>query len=151
MLGRSGREAAIAALQECRAALERPVFFHVRQETGVKPYVEERDVLELAMGVPVYARGLYGVICPVASRVPAARDRLAPLVVFVVSERERQRIAFQARRPVLPVAQGAAPLLPRGTTASTRLAPGTARHPCLSRARRSGARGGPVATSAPAP
>ncbi|MGA5670242.1 competence protein CoiA family protein [Streptomyces pseudogriseolus] len=123
-LARGGREAAIAALQERRTALEGPVFFYVRRETGVEPYVEERGVPELAMGAPVYARGLYGVICPVASRVPAARDRLAPLVVFVASERERQRIALQARPGqrivVLPIAQGAGPLLPRQTTAPTR-------------------------------
>jgi competence protein CoiA len=39
----------------------------------------------------------YGVICPVASRVAAIRDRLSALAVFVASERERRRIAAHVR------------------------------------------------------
>ncbi|MFD8625205.1 hypothetical protein ACFV4E_15120 [Streptomyces hygroscopicus] len=70
----------------------------MRRETGVHPFVEDGGAAEFAMGVPVYV-GMtpYGVICPVASRVAAARDRLAALVLFVASDRERQRIAAQAR------------------------------------------------------
>ncbi|MFD7687796.1 RNA methyltransferase [Streptomyces sp. NPDC059781] len=95
---RGEREAAIHALLERQAALEKPAFEFVRRETGAYPFVEDGGAAEFAMGVPVYV-GMtpYGVICPVASRVAAARDRLAALVVFVASERERRRIAAQAR------------------------------------------------------
>ncbi|MGW2051968.1 competence protein CoiA family protein [Streptomyces sp. NPDC001858] len=95
---RGDREAAIRALLERQAALEKPAFEFVRRETGVHPFVEDGGAAEFAMGVPVYV-GMtpYGVICPVASRVAAVRDRLAPLVVLVASEGERRRIAAQAR------------------------------------------------------
>ncbi|MFD5234577.1 hypothetical protein ACFWJ5_39945 [Streptomyces qaidamensis] len=86
------------ALRECQTALEKPAFEFTRRETGVHPFVEDGGAAEFAMGVPVYV-GMtpYGVICPVASRVAAIRDRLAALVVFVASERERRRIAAHAR------------------------------------------------------
>ncbi|MGW5445356.1 hypothetical protein [Streptomyces asiaticus] len=95
---RGDHEAAIHALLERQAALEKPAFEFARRETGVHPFVEDGGAAEFAMGVPVYI-GMtpYGVICPVASRVAAARDRLAALVVFVASERERRCIAAHAR------------------------------------------------------
>ncbi|GAA1141611.1 competence protein CoiA family protein [Streptomyces javensis] len=95
---RGDHEGAIHALLERQAALEKPAFEFVRRETGIHPFVEDGGVAEFAMGVPVYV-GMtpYGVICPVASRVAAARDRLAALVLFVASGRERRRIAAQAR------------------------------------------------------
>ncbi len=95
---RGDHEAAIHALLERQTALEKPAFEFVRRETGIHPFVEDAGAAEFAMGVPVYV-GMtpYGVICPVASRVAAARERLAALVVFVASERERRRIAAQAR------------------------------------------------------
>ncbi|GAA2657654.1 hypothetical protein GCM10010307_72580 [Streptomyces vastus] len=95
---RGDHEAAIHDLLERQAALEKPAFEFVRRETGVHPFVEDGGAAEFAMGVPVYV-GLtpYGVICPVARRVAAARDRLAQLVVFAASEGERRRIAAQAR------------------------------------------------------
>ncbi|MGW5433334.1 competence protein CoiA family protein [Streptomyces sp. NPDC004059] len=91
-------QAAVQALLERQAALEKPVFYFVHQETGAYPFVPNHGTPAFAMGVPVYL-GLtpYGVICPVASRVAAVRDRLAKLVVFVASEGERRRIAAQAR------------------------------------------------------
>lgn len=93
----SDHAAAIHALRERQAALEKPAFEFIRRETGVHPFVEDGGAAEFAMGVPVYV-GMtpYGVICPVASRVAAIRDRLAALVVFVASERERRRIAAHA-------------------------------------------------------
>ncbi|MEU0726210.1 hypothetical protein [Streptomyces sp. NPDC006140] len=94
---RGDHEAAIHALLERQAALEKPAFEFVRRETGVHPFVEDGGAAEFAMGVPVYVGVTpYGVICPVASRVAAIRDRLAALVVFVASERERRRIAAHA-------------------------------------------------------
>ncbi|WP_234432719.1 RNA methyltransferase [Streptomyces sp. MUSC 125] len=95
---RGDHQAAIHALHERQAALEKPAYDFVRRATGAYPFVEDRGAPEFAMGVPVYV-GLtpYGVICPVASRVAALRDRLADLVVFTASERERRRIAVQAR------------------------------------------------------
>ncbi|MCF3136835.1 competence protein CoiA family protein [Streptomyces olivochromogenes] len=95
---RGDHQGAIHALLERQAALEKPAFEFVLRETGVHPFVEDGGAAEFAMGVPMYV-GLtpYGVICPVASRVAAARDRLAALVVFVASEGERRRIAAQAR------------------------------------------------------
>ncbi|MFE9679448.1 hypothetical protein ACFYO5_35965 [Streptomyces sp. NPDC006259] len=90
--------AAIHALRERQAALEKPAFELIRQETGIHPFIEDGGAAEFAMGVPVYVgMNLYGVICPVASRVAAIRDCLAPLVVFVASERERRRTAAHAR------------------------------------------------------
>ncbi|MEU6601980.1 competence protein CoiA family protein [Streptomyces flaveolus] len=95
---RGDHEAAVYALLERQAALEKPAFEFVCRETGVHPFVEDGGAAEFAMGVPVYVgMTLYGVICPVASRVAAVRDRLATLVVFVASEKERLRIAAQAR------------------------------------------------------
>ncbi|MFJ1561959.1 hypothetical protein [Streptomyces mirabilis] len=68
----------------------------VYHEVGTSPSVARDGSPEFAMGVPVYVRGKpYAVICPVASRIPALR-RLAPLVLFAASERERGRIAAQA-------------------------------------------------------
>lgn len=95
---RDEHQAAIRALLERQAAMEKPVFDFVHHETGIYPFVEDHRAPKYAMGLPVYV-GMtpYGVVCPVASRVAAARDRLAPLVVFVASERERQRIAAQAK------------------------------------------------------
>ena len=96
--GALGRhQAAIHALRERQSALEKPVFHFVRRETGRDPFLPDQGAPEFAMGVPVYL-GLtpYGVVCPVASRVTAIRDRLASLVVFVASEHERRRIAAQA-------------------------------------------------------
>ncbi|MZD19172.1 MULTISPECIES: RNA methyltransferase [Streptomyces] len=95
---RGDHEAAIQALLERQVALEKPAFEFVRRETGVHPFIEDDAVVEFAMGVPVYiGMAPYAVICPVASRVPAVRNRLAALVVFVASEKERRRIAAQAR------------------------------------------------------
>ncbi|WP_234389955.1 RNA methyltransferase [Streptomyces sp. MMG1533] len=89
--------AAIHALRERQTALEKLAFEFIRRETGVQPFVEDGGAAEFAMGVPVYVGMIpYGVICPVASRVAAIRDRLAALVVFVASERERRRIAAHA-------------------------------------------------------
>ncbi|MFC9620064.1 hypothetical protein ACFTXM_08725 [Streptomyces sp. NPDC056930] len=69
----------------------------VFHEAGIYPNVGRDGTPEFAMGVPVYVRGEpYAVICPVASRVPALRRSLAPLVLFAASERERSRIAAQA-------------------------------------------------------
>ncbi|MFJ1811314.1 MULTISPECIES: RNA methyltransferase [unclassified Streptomyces] len=90
--------AAIHALRKRQAALENPAFAFIRRETGVHPFVEDGGAAEFAMGVPVYVgMNPYGVICPVASRVAAIQDRLAALVVFVASEKERRRIAAHAR------------------------------------------------------
>ncbi|MGW2721153.1 competence protein CoiA family protein [Streptomyces sp. NPDC001492] len=95
---RGEHEAAVQALLKRQAALEKPAFYFVHQETGTYPFIPNHGTPAFAMGIPVYL-GLkpYGVICPVASRVAAVRDRLAKLVVFVASERERRRIAAQAR------------------------------------------------------
>ncbi|UUU21205.1 competence protein CoiA family protein [Streptomyces sp. DSM 40750] len=91
-------QAAIHALRQRQAALQRPVVEFVYQEAGAYPKVAKAGTPEFAMGLPVYIRGEpYAVICPVASRIPALRNRLAPLVLFVASEGERQRIATQAR------------------------------------------------------
>ncbi|WP_331721793.1 competence protein CoiA (plasmid) [Streptomyces sp. NBC_01102] len=89
--------AAIEALLQRQKALVKPVVEFVFHEAGVYPNVGRDGSPEFAMGVPVYVRGEpYAVICPVASRVPALRRRLAPLVLFAASERERGRIAAQA-------------------------------------------------------
>ncbi|MEU4360206.1 competence protein CoiA family protein [Streptomyces virginiae] len=89
--------AAIEALLQRPKALVKPVVEFVFQQTGASPNVARDGCPEFAMGVPVYVRGKpYAVICPVASRVPALRRRLAPLVLFAASERERSRIAAQA-------------------------------------------------------
>ncbi|WP_053686823.1 MULTISPECIES: RNA methyltransferase [unclassified Streptomyces] len=93
-----GHKAAVQALLARQAALEIPVAQFVHRETGSYPFVSDKGAPEYAMGVPVYV-GLtpYGVVCPVASRMAALRDRLAPLVIFVASEGERRRIAAQTR------------------------------------------------------
>ncbi|MET9610370.1 competence protein CoiA family protein [Streptomyces sp. NPDC006512] len=89
--------AAIAALLQRQKALVKPVVEFVYHEAGAYPGVARESSPEYAMGVPVYLRGKpYAVICPVASRLPALRNRLAPLVLFAASERERGRIAAQA-------------------------------------------------------
>ncbi|WP_405504637.1 competence protein CoiA family protein [Streptomyces anulatus] len=89
--------AAIEALLQRQKVLVKPVVEFVFHEAGAYPNVGRDGIPEFAMGVPVYVRGkLYAVICPVASRVPALRSRLAPLVLFAASERERSRIAAQA-------------------------------------------------------
>ncbi|MFJ8856594.1 competence protein CoiA family protein [Streptomyces sp. NPDC102437] len=89
--------AAIEALLQRQKALVKPVVEFVFHEAGVYPNVGRDGVPEFAMGVPVYVQGEpYAVICPVASRVPALRRRLVPLVLFAASERERSRIAAQA-------------------------------------------------------
>ncbi|WKV74137.1 RNA methyltransferase [Streptomyces sp. PCS3-D2] len=93
-----GHQAAVQALLARQAALGIPAAKFVHRATGRYPFVADKGEPQYAMGVPVYL-GLtpYGVVCPVAGRVAAVRDRLAPLVVFVASEGERQRIAAQAR------------------------------------------------------
>ncbi|CAL9677764.1 hypothetical protein SUDANB105_08075 (plasmid) [Streptomyces sp. enrichment culture] len=89
--------AAIEALLQRQKALVKPVVEFVFHEAGAYPQVGPDGIPEFAMGVPVYVRGKpYAVICPVASRVPALRDTLAPLVLFAATERERSRIAAQA-------------------------------------------------------
>ncbi|MFB7852780.1 competence protein CoiA family protein [Streptomyces sp. NPDC056053] len=89
--------AAIEALLQRQKALAKPVVEFIFHEAGVYPNAGPDGIPEFAMGVPVYVRGEpYAVICPVASRVPALRRRLAPLVLFAASERERNRIAAQA-------------------------------------------------------
>ncbi|MCX4400203.1 hypothetical protein OG887_44730 (plasmid) [Streptomyces sp. NBC_00053] len=89
--------AAIEALLQRQKALVKPVVEFVYHEAGAYPSVARDGIPEFAMGVPVYLRGKpYAVICPVASRVPALRNRLAPLVLFAATERERSRIAAQA-------------------------------------------------------
>ncbi|TXL87694.1 hypothetical protein [Streptomyces sp. IB2014 016-6] len=88
---------AIEALLQRQKALVKPVLELVFHEVGAYPEVGRDGIPEFAMGVPVYVRGEpYAVICPVASRVPALRRSLAPLVLFAASERERSRIAAQA-------------------------------------------------------
>ncbi|MFE3789806.1 hypothetical protein [Streptomyces goshikiensis] len=89
--------AAIEALLQRQKALVKPVVEFVFHEAGAYPTVGRDGIPEFAMGVPVYVCGKpYEVICPVASRVPALRRGLAPLVLFAASERERSRIAAQA-------------------------------------------------------
>ncbi|MFI7020148.1 competence protein CoiA family protein [Streptomyces sp. NPDC050164] len=89
--------AAIEALLQRQKALVKPVVEFVYHDTGVYPKVAESGAPEYAMGVPVYVNGKpHAVICPVASRIPALRNRLAPLVLFAASEKERNRIAAQA-------------------------------------------------------
>ncbi|WP_405861892.1 hypothetical protein OG361_40720 [Streptomyces sp. NBC_00090] len=89
--------AAIEALLQRQKALVKPVVEFVFHEAGDSPTVGPDGIPEFAMGVPVYVRGKpHAVICPVASRVPALRDTLAPLVLFAATERERSRIAAQA-------------------------------------------------------
>ncbi|MGW7825041.1 competence protein CoiA family protein [Streptomyces puniciscabiei] len=91
-------QAAVQALLKRQAALEKPAFYFVHRETGKYPFIPNHGTPAFAMGVPVYL-GLtpYGVICPVASRVAAVRDRLAKLVLFVASAGERRRIAAQTQ------------------------------------------------------
>ncbi|MEV7547631.1 competence protein CoiA family protein [Streptomyces sp. NPDC089915] len=89
--------AAIEALLRRQKALVKPVVDFVFHEAGTYPNVARDGIPEFAMGVPVYVGGKpYAVICPVAGRVPALRDRLAPLILFAASEQERGRIAAQA-------------------------------------------------------
>ncbi|MEV5988469.1 competence protein CoiA family protein [Streptomyces sp. NPDC052051] len=89
--------AAIEALLQRQEALTKPVVEFVYHEAGSYPFVADSGSPEFAMGVPVYVSGKpYAVICPVAGRVPALRRRLAPLLLFAASERERGRIAAQA-------------------------------------------------------
>lgn len=89
--------AAIEALLQRQKALVKPVVEQIYHEAGTYPTVAEIGTPEFAMGVPVYVKGQpYAVICPVASRIAALRSRLAPLVFFAASERERKRIANQA-------------------------------------------------------
>lgn len=100
--------AAIEALLQRQKALVKPVVEFVYHEAGTYPSVAREGSPEFAMGVPVYVHGKpHAVICPVASRLPALRRRLASLVFFAASERERSRIAAQAapgqRIEVLPV------------------------------------------------
>ncbi|MFF9569886.1 competence protein CoiA family protein [Streptomyces sp. NPDC014685] len=89
--------AAIEALLQRQKALIKPVVEFVYHEVGAYPNVARDGLPEFAMGVPVYLRNKpYAVICPVAGRVRALRSRLAPLVLFAASERERSRIVAQA-------------------------------------------------------
>ncbi|MFD9864046.1 competence protein CoiA family protein [Streptomyces alboflavus] len=91
-------QAAIQALMQRQAALEKPVYDFIRRATGAYPYIDEQPAPEFAMGLPVYiGQHPYGVVCPVASRIPASRTHLAPLVIFVASRREKDRIAAQTR------------------------------------------------------
>lgn len=91
-------QAAIDALMRRQAALEKPVYDFIRRATGSAPYIDEDPAPEFATGLPVYiGQRPYGVVCPVASRIPAARTDLASLVIFVASRRERDRIAAQTR------------------------------------------------------
>ncbi|MFB7048191.1 hypothetical protein ACFCX7_18815 [Streptomyces microflavus] len=89
-------QAAIDALMRRQAALGKLVYDFIRRATGAAPYIDEDAAPEFAMGLPVYiGQRPYGVVCPVASRIPAARTQLAPLVIFVASGREKDRIAAQ--------------------------------------------------------
>ncbi|MFC8765810.1 RNA methyltransferase [Streptomyces sp. NPDC057193] len=91
--------AAIEALLQRQKALVKPVVEFAFHEAGAYPTVGRDGIPEYAMGVPLYVRGKpYAVICPVASRVTALRDALAPLVFFAATEYERDRIAAQAAR-----------------------------------------------------
>ncbi|MCF3120448.1 RNA methyltransferase [Streptomyces arenae] len=91
-------QAAIAALMRRQAALEKPVYDFVRRTTGADPFIDDDPAAEFAMGLPVYiGQRPYGVVCPVASRIPASRAALAPLVIFVASRREKDRIAAQTQ------------------------------------------------------
>lgn len=92
------REAAVRALIARQNALQLPVARFVHRSTGAHPFVDDHGSREVAMGLPVYiGTTLYGVICPVASRIAPVRDRLSDLIVFVASEGERRRIAAQTR------------------------------------------------------
>ncbi|MFJ9026555.1 hypothetical protein ACIRPU_42430 [Streptomyces sp. NPDC102259] len=91
--------AAIEALLQRQKALIKPVTEFIYHEAGTYPSVARDASPEFAMGVPVHGRGkTYAVICPVASRVPALRRRLALLVLFAASERERSRILARGTR-----------------------------------------------------
>ncbi|WP_432088507.1 competence protein CoiA family protein [Streptomyces sp. bgisy095] len=106
--------AAIEALLQRQKALVKPVVEFIYHDAGTYPTVAESGTPEFAMGVPVYVNGRpHAVICPVASRIPALRNRLAPLVLFAASEKERSRIAAQAapgqRVELIPVELPPAP------------------------------------------
>lgn len=89
--------AAIEALLQRQKALVKPVVEFVFHEAGAYPTVGRDGIPEFAMGVPVYVGGKpYAVICPVAGRVSALRDALAPLILFAATEHERGRLAAQA-------------------------------------------------------
>ncbi|WP_143568859.1 hypothetical protein [Streptomyces amritsarensis] len=90
----------LEARQARQAGLRRPVRAWVCQETG-DPVAAVRTGKgpepAFAMGLPVTVHGeLYGVICPVASRLPALRRELEGLVFFAATEREAARISGQA-------------------------------------------------------
>ncbi|MDA5279934.1 competence protein CoiA family protein [Streptomyces sp. Isolate_45] len=94
--------ARIRELEARQAGLRRPVRAWVCQETG-DPVAAVRTGRDpepaFAMGLPVTVHGeLYGVICPVASRLPALRQELEGLVFFAATEREAARISGQAPR-----------------------------------------------------
>lgn len=89
----------IEALLQRQAALAGVVGAYVHEETG-QPVKTGRDPEPaFAMGLPVTVHGeLYGVICPVAGRIPAQREQLDGLVLFAATQREAERIASQAAR-----------------------------------------------------
>ncbi|MGW6866141.1 competence protein CoiA family protein [Streptomyces sp. NPDC054901] len=94
--------ARIRELEARQAGLRRPVRAWVCQETG-DPVAAVRTGRDpepaFAMGLPVTVHGeLYGVICPVASRLPALRRELEGLVFFAATEGEAARISGQALR-----------------------------------------------------
>ncbi|MGW7368437.1 competence protein CoiA family protein [Streptomyces sp. NPDC054841] len=90
--------AAIQALTQRQAALEKPVYDFIRHAIGAHPYIDEDPAPEFAMGLPVYiGQHPCGVVCPVASRIPSVRKHLAPLVIFVASHQEKNRIAAQTQ------------------------------------------------------
>lgn len=84
---------AIAALEARQDALTPPAVDLIGREA--RGYVGVRDSSpDWAMGVPLFVHDMpQGVIAPVASRIVGqVRDRLAPLMVFVASMEERERI-----------------------------------------------------------
>ncbi|MFD5317581.1 competence protein CoiA family protein [Streptomyces sp. NPDC127098] len=110
-------QAAIEALLQRQKALTRPAVEYIYQHMGRYPRVAEHGTPEFAMGVPVYLGDApCAVICPVAGRIPAVRERLAGLILFAATERERDRIIANAqpgqRIEVLEARQDAEPPSP---------------------------------------
>ncbi|GAB2910034.1 hypothetical protein [Streptomyces mayteni] len=87
-------QAAIETLLSRQRALTRLAVEYVYKQTGRYPRVAQDGISDFAMGVPVYlGEAQCAIICPVAGRIPATRDRLAGLILFAATERERDRIA----------------------------------------------------------
>ncbi|MFJ3880910.1 hypothetical protein ACIPW5_26135 [Streptomyces sp. NPDC090077] len=124
----------INALLQRQATLAGVVSAYVHHETGQPVKVGRDPDPAFAMGVSVTVHGeLYGVICPVASRIPAQREQLDGLVLFAATEREADRITAQAPRGqrvvVLQVPQqptASAPTPAEGAVSVTRVGQGQA-------------------------